>query len=106
MGRPSGVCLTSLRPHLAGSGEGSAVSGVGAVAGGSVLTSTPLVSGASGGGSLLPATKEGSSQTTAFPLLPPEPPRASADRVSYVQRSARHSEFSAAVSCQLTHCRR
>ena len=109
VGRPSDVCLPSLRPHLAGSGKGSAVSGVGADAGGSVLASTPLVSGpsgASGGVSLLPATKGGSSQTTAFPSLPPEPPRASADCVSYVQRSARHSESSAAVTRQLTHCRR
>ena len=76
---------------------------------GSVLASTPLVSGpsgVSGGDSLLPATKEGSSQTTTFPSLPPEPPRASADCVSYIQRSARHSGFSAAVARQLTTCHR
>ena len=99
VGRPSGLCLPSLRPHHADSCEGSAISGVGA-------DSAPLVSGASGGSCLLPATKEGSSQTTAFPSLPPEPPRASADCVSYLQRSARHSSFSAAVARQLAHCRR
>ena len=107
VGQPSGVCLPSPRPHLMGSGEGSAVLGVGADAGSSVLASTPLVSGpsgASGERSLLPAMKEGPSQTTAFPSLPPEPPRASADCVSYIQQSARHSRFSAAVARQLTHC--
>ena len=109
VGQLSGLCLSIFRPHSAGSGEGSSISGVGAYAGGSVLTSAPLVSrlsGASGGDSLLPATKEGSSQTAPFPLLPPEPPCASADCVSYLQRSARHAGFSAAVARHLTNCRR
>ena len=104
-----GLCLPSLQPHLAGSGEGSAISGVGADSGGSVLASAPLVSGsfgASGGSSFLPAMKEGFSQTTAFPSLPPEPPCASTDCMSYLQLSAWHSGFSAVVACQLAHCRR
>ena len=87
----------------------SAISGVGAYAGGSVLASALLVSGpsgASGGDSLLPDTKEGSSQTAPFPPLPPELPRASANCVSYLQRSAHHAGFSAAVARQLTNCRR
>ena len=55
-------------------------------------------SGASGGDSLLPSMKEGSSQTTA---LPPEPPRASADCLSFVERSTHHFGFSKAVARQL-----
>ena len=58
------------------------------------------------GDSLLPATKEGSSQTAAFPPLPPEPVRASADCLSYLRRSTRQAGFSEAVASQLTHCRR
>ena len=49
---------------------------------------------------------EGSSQTAPFLPLPPEPPCASVDCVSYLQRSARHAGFSAAVARQLTICRR
>ena len=57
------------------------------------------------GDSLLPATKEGSSQTAPFPPLPPEPVRASAGCILYLQRSARHAGFSAAVASQLAYCR-
>ena len=109
VGRPSGLCLSTFQPPSACSGEGSALSGVGADSGGSVLASAPLVprpSGASAGDSLLPATKEGSSQTAPFPPLPPEPICASADCVSYLQRSSRHAGFSAAVTRQLANCRR
>ena len=105
--QPSSLCISTFRPP-AGSGEGSAFSGVGAVTPGSVLASTPLVprpSEASVGDSLLPATKEGSSQTAPFPPLPPEPVRASPDCVSYLQRSTRHAGFSAAVARQLAHRR-
>ena len=75
--------------------------GDGANAGSSVLALTPLVpgpSGASGGIPILPST--------AFPSLPPESPRAQADCVSFIQRSARHFRFSSGVARQLTHCRR
>ena len=71
------------------------------------MVSTPLISGpsgASGGDSLLPATKEGSSQTAAFPPLPPEPPHASADCLSLIQRSTRHLGFSKGVASPLAHC--
>ena len=98
-----------FRPDSAGSGQGSAVQGSGAHLGGSIFDSAPLVpgpSGASGGDSLLPATKEGSSQTSAFPPLQPESPNASADCLSFVERSARHFGFSKAVAHQLTHCHR
>ena len=74
-----------------------------------VLAATSLVpepSRASGGDSLLPATTEGSSHTAPLPSLSPEPPRASADCLAYLQRSARHSGFSSAVARQLTLCRR
>ena len=90
-------------------GKGPAISGAGAHLGGSVLASAPVVlgsSGASGGGSFLPATLEGSAQIAPLPSLSPEPPRASADCLAYIQRSARHSGFSAAVVRQLTLCRR
>ena len=89
--------------------QGPAVSGVGANVGGSVLVSASVVPGASGafgGGSVLPSTAEGSTQTAAFPLLPPKPPCAQADCVSFVQRSARHFGFSSAVARQLAYCRR
>ena len=103
VGRPSGSCLSTFQPHSACSGEGSAFSGAGADAGRSVLAAAPLVPGPSGdsaGDSLLPAMKEGSSQTAIFPPLPPELVRASADCVSYLQRSACHAGFSAAVARQ------
>ena len=62
-------------------------------------------SGTASGDPPLHATKEGSSQTTPFPSLPPEPVRASADCLSYLRRSARQAGFSDAVAGQLTHCR-
>ena len=98
------LCLSPLWPDPSVPGQGSAVQGSGAHVGSSVLDATPLIpgpSGASGGDSLLPATKEGSSQTTAFPSLPPEPPRASAACISFVERSARHFGFSKAVLISL-----
>ena len=51
-------------------------------------------------------TAEGSTQTPAFPLLPPEPPHAQSDCLSLIQRSARHLAFSSAVAHQLAYCRR
>ena len=96
-------------PPFSGVGEGPAISGAGAHLGGSVLASAPVVpgsSGASGRGSFLPATKKGSAQTAPLLSLSPEPPRASADCLAYIQRSARHSGFSSAVARQLTLCRR
>ena len=69
----------------------------------------PLVSGpsgASGGCSGVPPTAEGSAQTAPLPSLSPEPPRASADCISYLERSARSFGFSSAVARQLACCRR
>ena len=108
MGRPSGLCPPSIRSPFSGSAEGPAVQRVGADVNSSILASASLVpglSGASGGDSLLPATTEGSSQTAPLPSLSSEPPRASADRLAYLQRSAHHSGFSSAVARQLTLCR-
>ena len=108
LGRPSGVCLPSLRPTASCAGEGHAIQGSGAHPCGSVLASTPLVSrpfGASGGFPSVPSTAEGSTQTAALPSFPPEPPRASFDCISYIERSARSFGFSA-VAHQLARCRR
>ena len=108
LGRSPGLCLPSLRFPLSGVGKDPAISGAGAHLSGSILASEPVApgsSGASGGGSLLPAT-EGSAQTAPLPSLSPEPPRASADCLAYIQQSARHSGFSSAVARQLTLCRR
>ena len=83
--------------------------GSGAHSCGSVLASAPLVSrpsGASGGCPSVPSTAEGSTQTAAFPPLPPEPLRASYDCVSYLERSARSLGFTSAVARQLACCRR
>ena len=63
-------------------------------------------SGASGGCSSVPLTAEGSTQTAALPSLSPEPPRASADCVSYIERSARAFGFTSLVARQLARCRR
>ena len=63
------------------------VQGSGAHVRGSVLASASLVSGpsgTSGGCSGVPPTAEGSTQTAALPSLSPEPPRASADCISYI----------------------
>ena len=109
MGWSSGLCLPSLRPSPARHRKGLAISGVRAHVGGSVLTSTPLVSGpsgASGGCPSVPSTSEGSTQTASLPSFPPEPSRASADCVSYIERSARTFGFSVAVARQLARCRR
>ena len=109
LGWPSGLCLSSLRPPFSNPGEGPTVQRVGVDADRPVLAATSLVSGpsrASGGDSLLPATMEGSSQTAPLPSLSPEPPRASADCLAYLQRSVRHSGFSLAVARQLALCRR
>ena len=77
VGRPPGLCLPSLRLDPSGTSQGPTIPGSGAYSGGSLLGSTLLVpgpAGASGGDSLLPSKKEGSTQTAAFPPLPPEPP--------------------------------
>ena len=66
VGRPLGLCLSSLRPPFSGPGEGPTVQRVGVDVDRPVLAATSLVPGpsrASGGDSLLPATTEGSSQT-------------------------------------------
>ena len=109
VGWPSGLCLPSLWPFASCAVEGQAIQGSGAHVGGSVLASAPLVSGpseASGGCSGVPPTAEGCTQTAPLPSLSPETLRASADCVSYIQRSARAFGFSASVARQLARCRR
>ena len=107
LGRPTGVCLSPVRPSSSSPGEGSGVPEPGANVGSSVLASTPLVpgpSGAAGRHSSLPAQTERSSQTAPFPSLPPAAVHASVGCVSYLRRSARQAGFSNAVASQLTHC--
>ena len=109
LGWSTGVCLSPVRTTSSSIGEGSGVQESGADVGGSVLASTPMVpgpSGASAGGSSFPAQKEGSSQTTPFPSLPPTTVCATVDCVSYLRRSARQAGFSNAVAGQLARCRR
>ena len=106
VGWPSGLCLPSVRPSASCAVEGQAIHGSGAHVSGFVLASAPLVSGASGGCSSVPPTVEGSTQTATLSLLSPEPPRASADCVSYIERSTLAFGFSASVVRQLAHCRR
>ena len=101
VGRSAGVCLPSFRPTASCAVEGQAVQGSGAHSCGSVLASAPLVFrpfGASGGCPSVPSTAEGSTQTASLPSLPPEPPRASSDCVSYIERSARAFGFTSAVA--------
>ena len=109
LGRSTGICLSPVRTASSGFGEGSGVQESGADVGSSVLASTPVVPGPSGaapGGSPFPAQKEGSSQTTPFPSLPPPTVRATVDCVSYLRRSARHAGLSNAVAGQLARCQR
>ena len=109
VGRLPDLCLPTLWLDPSGSVQGPPIPGSGAYSGCPILGSTPLVSrpaGASGGGPLLPSKKEGSTQTTSLPPLPPEPPYASADCLSFIERSTRHFGFSKTVARQLTHCRR
>ena len=109
VGWHAGVCLPSLRPSASCAVEGSAVQGSGAHPCGSVLASAPLVSrpsGTSGGCPSVPSTAEGCTQTAALPSLSPEPPRASADCVSYIERSTRAFGFTLVVARQLARCRR
>ena len=109
LGRFAGVCLPSVRSAPACPREGSAIQGSGAHPSGSVLASAPLVSlpsGASGDCPSGPSTSEGFTQTAAFPSLLPEPPRASADCLSYIERSARTFGFSSAEARQLARCQR
>ena len=91
VGWSAGLCLPSLRPAPARHLEGPAVSGVGAHVGSSILASTSLFSGPSGASGdcpSVPSMLEGATQTASFPSFPPEPPRASPDCVSYIERSA------------------
>ena len=109
MERSAGLRLPSFRSASACSREGQAIQEFGAYLGSSHLASTPLVSrpsGASVGCPSVPSTSEGSTQTAALPSFPPEPPRASSDCVSYIERSARALGFTSAVAHQLAHCRR
>ena len=109
VGWHAGVCLPSLRPSASCAVGGSAVQGSGTHPCSSVLASAPLVSrpsGASGGCPSVPSTAEGSTQTAALPSLSPEPPRASADYVSYIERSARAFGSTSVVAHQLASCRR
>ena len=76
LGRPSGLLLSPLRGAPLGPCQGQAIAGVGPHPNSSILDSTPVVSrpaGTSGRGSSLPSTGEGFTQTTALPLLSPEP---------------------------------
>ena len=103
------VCLPSFRPAASCAVEGSAIQESGAHPCGSVLTSTPLVSGpsgASGGCPSVLSSAEGSTQTAPLPSLSPEPPRALSDCISYLKRSACSFGFSSAVARQLARCRR
>ena len=107
VGWSPGLRLPSLRPSPARHREGPAVSEAGAHIGGSLLASAPLVPGASGGcPSVPPSRLEGSTQTAPLPLFSPEPPRASSDCVSYIERSACTFGFSSAVARQFARCRR
>ena len=92
VGWSPGLCLSSLRHSPALHREGPAVSGAGAHVRGSLLAAASVVSGssgASGGCPSVPSTSEGSTQTAPLPSFSPEPPRASSDCVSYIERSAR-----------------
>ena len=106
VGWSPGLRFSSLRPSPARHREGPAVSGAGAHVGGSLLASAPVVSGASGGCLSVPSTSEGSAQTAPLPSFSPEPPSASSDCISYIERSARSFGFSSAVAHQLARCRR
>ena len=107
LGWSPGLRLPSLRPSPARHHEGPAFSAGGAHIGGSLLASASLVpgpSGASGGCPSVPSRSEGSTQTTPLASFSPEPPRASSDCVSYIERSARTFGFSSAVARQLARC--
>ena len=109
VGRSAGFRLPSFQYASACSREGQAIQGSGAHLSGSVLASAPLVSrpsGAFGGCPSVPSMSEGSTQTASLPSFPPEPPRASSDCVSYLERSARAFGFTPAVARQLARCKR
>ena len=109
LGRPACLCLPSLRPAASCAVKGLAIQGSGVHPCGSILASAPLVSGssgASGGCPSVPSTAEGSTQTAPLPSFSPEPPRASSDCISYLERSAHSFRFSSAVARQLARCRR
>ena len=106
LGRSTGVCLSPVRTPSSGVGEGSGFQESGANVGGSVLASAPVVPRPSAGSSSFPTKKEGSSQTTPFPSIPPPTVHATVDCVSYIRRSARQAGFSNAVAGQLARCRR
>ena len=87
--------------------QGSSLPRPGGDFGSFVLASQSLVSGtseAAGGGSDPSAHAEESTQTTLFPSLQSEPPRASVDWLSYCKRSAQHLGFSSRVARQLAFC--
>ena len=109
VGWSTALRFSSLRHSPVRHREGPAVSGTGAHVAGSLMASAPVVSGSSGASGVchsVPSTSEGSTQTAPLPSFSPEPPRASSDCVSYIERSARSFGFSSAVARQLARCRR
>ena len=104
-----GLCLSSIWFHSAGVVQGPPLQGSGGDFSGSVLAAQTVVSrsaGVASRSSLPPSYAEGSSQTAPLSSLSPEPPRASANWVSYLERAARHLGFSSQVAHQLAFCRR
>ena len=109
VGLPPSICVPSVRFPSAGPHQSSPISEPGVDVSSSLLATEAVVPGSLGApsGSAGPsAYAEGSTQTTPLPSLPPEPPRASLDWLSYCERSARHLGFSSRVARQLAFCRR
>ena len=109
LGRPSGLCLPSVRLHSECSSQGPPTSESGGDFSGSLLVSATVVSGHPGTSCGYPgpsAAPAGLTPPAPLPSFPSEPPHASHDWVSYCQRTARHLGFSLAVARQLAFCHR
>ena len=108
LGSTPGLRVSTIRPHSEGPHQGSPVSRRRGDSGGSLLATEVVVPGPLGvpSGSAGPsAYAEGSSQTSALPSFPSEPPRTRSDWLSYCERSAHHFGFSLRVTHQHIFCR-
>ena len=109
LGESSRLCLPSLSTHQESIEQIQADQGVPSDVDSPVLASegvVPRYAGVTGGTTTSTTNAERSTQTTSFPQIPSEPPRATASCVATFQRFAKHEGFSSRVAKQLTLARR
>ena len=109
MGQFHDVCFPSLRNDTSSLGEAQSFQQYHDDSNSPHVASASMVSrsfGSTSGDTCVASTQERSSQTTSFPQVSSEPPRAAPNCLETIQQSARHLGFSKGVAKQLAFCRR